>query len=81
MVNGLGQQQACHEPYIEYTPFNSPGKAEIADKKELDILRELRSATLLLWGRVPVILCAVVIFTTFSTVLLVLFCRQKFIYC
>ena len=25
--------------YIEYTPFNSPGKAEIADKKELDILR------------------------------------------
>ena len=24
--------------YIEYTPFNSPGKAEIADKKELDIL-------------------------------------------
>ena len=31
--------------YIEYTPFNSPGKAEIADKKELDILRELRSAT------------------------------------
>ena len=25
--------------YIEYTPFNSPEKAEIADKKELDILR------------------------------------------
>ena len=25
--------------YIEYTPFDSPGKAEIADKKELDILR------------------------------------------
>ena len=25
--------------YIEYTPFNSAGKAEIADKKELDILR------------------------------------------
>ena len=24
--------------YIEYTPFDSPGKAEIADKKELDIL-------------------------------------------
>ena len=24
--------------YIEYTPFNSPGKAEIADRKELDIL-------------------------------------------
>ena len=24
--------------YIEYTPFNSPGKAEIADEKELDIL-------------------------------------------
>ena len=24
--------------YIEYMPFNSPGKAEIADKKELDIL-------------------------------------------
>ena len=24
--------------YIEYTPFNSPVKAEIADKKELDIL-------------------------------------------
>ena len=24
---------------IEYTPFDSPGKAEIADKKELDILR------------------------------------------
>ena len=24
--------------YIQYTPFNSPGKAEIADKKELDIL-------------------------------------------
>ena len=24
--------------FIEYTPFNSPGKAEIADKKELDIL-------------------------------------------
>ena len=31
--------------YIEYTPFNSPGKAEITDKKELDILGELRSAT------------------------------------
>ena len=31
--------------YIEYTPFNNPGKAEIADKKELDILGELRSAT------------------------------------
>ena len=25
--------------YIEYMPFDSPGKAEIADKKELDILR------------------------------------------
>ena len=24
--------------YIEYTPFDSPGKAEITDKKELDIL-------------------------------------------
>ena len=24
--------------YIEYTPFDSPGKAEFADKKELDIL-------------------------------------------
>ena len=24
--------------FIEYMPFNSPGKAEIADKKELDIL-------------------------------------------
>ena len=24
--------------YIEYMPFDSPGKAEIIDKKELDIL-------------------------------------------
>ena len=40
MDSGCRKQVTSHiADYIEYTPFNSPGKAEIADKKELDILR------------------------------------------
>ena len=39
MDSGCSKQVTSHiADYIEYTPFNSPGKAEIADKKELDIL-------------------------------------------
>ena len=40
MDSGCSKHVTSHiADYIEYTPFNSPGKAEIADKKELDILR------------------------------------------
>ena len=39
MDSGSSKHVTSHmADYIEYTPFNSPGKAEIADKKELDIL-------------------------------------------
>ena len=39
MDSGCSKHVMSHRTdYIEYTPFNSPGKAEIADKKELDIL-------------------------------------------
>ena len=39
MDSGSSKHVTSHiANYIEYTPFNSPGKAEIADKKELDIL-------------------------------------------
>ena len=40
MDSGCSKHVTSHiANYIEYTPFDSPGKAEIADKKELDILR------------------------------------------
>ena len=40
MDSGCSKRVTSHiTNYIEYTPFNSPEKAEIADKKELDILR------------------------------------------
>ena len=40
MDSGCSKHVTSHiADYIEYTPFDSPGKAEIADKKELDILR------------------------------------------
>ena len=39
MDSGCSKHVTSHiANYIEYTPFDSPGKAEIADKKELDIL-------------------------------------------
>ena len=39
MDSGCSKHITSHlTDYIEYTHFNSPGKAEIADKKELDIL-------------------------------------------
>ena len=39
MDSGCSKHVTSHiTNYIEYTPFDSPGKAEIADKKELDIL-------------------------------------------
>ena len=39
MDSGCSKHVMSHiANYIEYTPFDSPGKAEIADKKELDIL-------------------------------------------
>ena len=39
MDSGCSKHVTSHiADYIEYTPFDSPGKAEIADKKELDIL-------------------------------------------
>ena len=39
MDSGCSKHVTSHiTDYIEYTPFDSPGKAEIADKKELDIL-------------------------------------------
>ena len=39
MDSGCSKHVTSHiANYIEYMPFNSPGKAEIADKKELDIL-------------------------------------------
>ena len=39
MDSGCSKHVTSHiANYIKYTPFNSPGKAEIADKKELDIL-------------------------------------------
>ena len=39
MDSGCSKHVMSHRTdYIEYTPFDSPGKAEIADKKELDIL-------------------------------------------
>ena len=39
MDSGCSKHVTSHvADYIEYTPFNSPGKAETADKKELDIL-------------------------------------------
>ena len=39
MDSGCSKHVTSHKAnYIEYTPFDSPGKAEIADKKELDIL-------------------------------------------
>ena len=39
MDSGCSKRITSHiTDYIEYMPFNSPGKAEIADKKELDIL-------------------------------------------
>ena len=39
MDSGCSKHVTSHiTDYIEYMPFNSPGKAEIADKKELDIL-------------------------------------------
>ena len=40
-----------------------------------------RRSALPLWGRVPVIPCVVVIFTTFCAVLLVLLCCRKLMYC
>ena len=40
MDSGCSKHVTSHiADYIEYTPFDSPGKAEITDKKELDILR------------------------------------------
>ena len=40
MDSGCSKHVMSHiANYIEYTPFDSTGKAEIADKKELDILR------------------------------------------
>ena len=40
MDSGCSKHVMSHiADYIEYMPFNSPGKAEIADKMELDILR------------------------------------------
>ena len=40
MDSGCSKHVMSHiADYIEYTPFDSPGKAEITDKKELDILR------------------------------------------
>ena len=40
MDSGCSKHITSHiTDYIEYMPFDSPGKAEIADKKELDILR------------------------------------------
>ena len=39
MDSGCSKHVMSHiTNFIEYMPFNSPGKAEIADKKELDIL-------------------------------------------
>ena len=39
MDSGSSKHVTSHiTNYIEYMPFNSPGKAEITDKKELDIL-------------------------------------------
>ena len=39
MDSGCSKHVTSHiANYIEYAPFDSPGKAEIADKKELDIL-------------------------------------------
>ena len=39
MDSGCSKHVTSHiTDYIEYMPFDSPGKAEIADKKELDIL-------------------------------------------
>ena len=39
MDSGCSKHVTSHiANYIEYTPFDSPGKAEIADKKEQDIL-------------------------------------------
>ena len=39
MDSGCSKHVTSHiADFIEYTPFDSPGKAEIADKKELDIL-------------------------------------------
>ena len=39
MDSGCSKHVTSHiTDYIKYMPFNSPGKAEIADKKELDIL-------------------------------------------
>ena len=39
MDSGCSKHVMSHiTDYIEYTPFDSPGKGEIADKKELDIL-------------------------------------------
>ena len=39
MDSGCSKHVTSHiANYIEYMPFDSPGKAEIADKKELDIL-------------------------------------------
>ena len=39
MDSGCSKHVTSHiTDYIEYTPFDSPGKAEITDKKELDIL-------------------------------------------
>ena len=40
MDSGCSKHVTSHiTDYVEYTPFNNPGKAEITDKKELDILR------------------------------------------
>ena len=39
MDSGCSKHVMSHKAdYIEYTTFDSPGKAEITDKKELDIL-------------------------------------------
>ena len=39
MDSGCSKHVTSHiADFIEYMPFDSPGKAEIADKKELDIL-------------------------------------------
>ena len=39
MDSGCSKHITSHiTDYIEYTPFSSPGKVEIADRKELDIL-------------------------------------------
>ena len=39
MDSGSSKHVTSHiANFIEYTPFDSPGKAEITDKKELDIL-------------------------------------------